>query len=327
MSTRPAASEPAASQRLDAIKRGLTRAGLDPSQQDFLVEYAFDDQGNQPPNVYINVPNDLINVKRCDIVVATCWFTLRAFEDVTEQITMPPPKIIYTGVVDDPNNPNHDHPQVPQPPPRYHNVFGFVSREYDNSGIKDVSNFFQLLKLIIQTNTQNRSLDRVAVIYRGGDPCGDKHFAQINTAFNPQPPQTITKIDVAMLDDTGLANAITQFINGGDPSKSGIIVPPSQFALKRRDWIIRTINAPASTYVPAVYPNRVYVESGGLASYGPVLLDQYEAAGDAVAGILTNPSSFNPGFKKLGNFEPVGNTTIAHIQGIQLPTSVVKFPP
>jgi hypothetical protein len=309
MSTRSGAVEPAAVTRLASFKKGIASGGLDPAQQTFYISYAYENDGTL--NSYDTIAGDLINTKKCDILFATCWFTLRALWGVTEQFPpgAAPPKILYAGMVDAPDNPRHQHPKEPA---RHPNVHGSVSREYD------VHAFVQVLRDIVALNA--RTLSRVAVIYWVGDPCGQVHFDKITQALRPIPT---VAIDV---NDPSLQNLIEDFKHAHS-NDGGIIVPPSQNAAKRRDVLIGAINnAATNPPVPAVYPNRMYVESGGLASYGAVLLDQYELAGKIVATTLQDPNSFPHGPRLNRNFETVGNTATAANQHIRLPADIIHYP-
>jgi putative ABC transport system substrate-binding protein len=63
----------------------------------------------------------------------------------------------------------------------------------------------------------------------------------------------------------------------------GLIVVTGATAIVRRDTIVA---AAAKYRLPAVYPNRVFVAAGGLASYGPDTIDSFRLAAGYVNRIL-----------------------------------------
>ena len=63
----------------------------------------------------------------------------------------------------------------------------------------------------------------------------------------------------------------------------GLIVVVSSIATIQRDLLIKLA---ARHRLPAVYPNRFFVDAGGLMSYGPNLLDGYRRSASYVDRIL-----------------------------------------
>ena len=81
-------------------------------------------------------------------------------------------------------------------------------------------------------------------------------------------------------DDADIERGIAAFAR--DPN-GGLIVVTGATAIVRRDTII----AAAVKYrLPAVYPSRVFVAAGGLASYGPETIDSFRLAAGYVNRIL-----------------------------------------
>ena len=81
-------------------------------------------------------------------------------------------------------------------------------------------------------------------------------------------------------DDADIERGIAAFAR--EPN-GGLIVVTGATAIVRRD----TITAAAAKYrLPAVYPSRVFVAAGGLASYGPETIDSFRLAAGYVNRIL-----------------------------------------
>jgi putative tryptophan/tyrosine transport system substrate-binding protein len=77
-------------------------------------------------------------------------------------------------------------------------------------------------------------------------------------------------------------------------SNSGLIVTSGVFSAVNRDMIINLAN---QSKAPTIYPNRIYVDSGGLMSYGAVTPQLYQDAADFVFRIVAkgaNPGSLPP---------------------------------
>ena len=75
-------------------------------------------------------------------------------------------------------------------------------------------------------------------------------------------------------DDRVAKRAVSDF--AAEPN-SGLIVTASSLATIYSKLII---DLAARYRLPAVYPNRLHVVAGGLASYGPAFLDQFRGAAD-----------------------------------------------
>jgi putative ABC transport system substrate-binding protein len=152
--------------------------------------------------------------------------------------------------------------------------------------------FLELLKQIAPGVT------RVAVIRnptRGG---GKANFAAIQAAASPLGME-VSAIDLRDVDaiERGIANF------AGAPN-GGLVVPPAALATTRRGVIIEL----AARYrLPAVYPLRIFVTDGGLASYGPVTTDLYPRVAGYIDRILKGekpgdlPLQFPTGFELIVN--------------------------
>ena len=138
--------------------------------------------------------------------------------------------------------------------------------EYSMSG-----KWLELLKQIAP------SVTRVAVLRDPAIGSGTSQFAVIQ-AVAPSLRMEVTPVDVRDVGE--IERAVTAFARG---SNGGLIVTASVLAQVHRDLIITLA---ARHRLPAVYPYRFFITSGGLISYGPDPIDQYRRAAGYVDRIL-----------------------------------------
>jgi putative ABC transport system substrate-binding protein len=146
------------------------------------------------------------------------------------------------------------------------NATGFMSIEYSMSG-----KWLQLLKQIAP------SVTRVAVLR---DPVLGLGSSTIQFGVIQAMAQLL-RMEVIPVDVRGeIERAVTAFASG---SNSGLIVTTSTLAQIHREQIITFA---ARHRLPAVYPWRFFVTSGGLISYGPDTIDPLRRAAGYVGRIL-----------------------------------------
>jgi putative ABC transport system substrate-binding protein len=75
--------------------------------------------------------------------------------------------------------------------------------------------------------------------------------------------------------------------------------------------------------LPAVYPNRLHVAAGGLASYGPFFLDQYRRAADYVDRILKGTKPADLPVQAPVRYETALNMKTAKALGITIPETLL----
>ena len=116
------------------------------------------------------------------------------------------------------------------------------------------SKWLELLKEIAPTVT------RVAVLDPGASARGRRDFAMIEAAaqaFAVTPIQALVKTEAA--DIARVIEALAREPNGA------MIVPPSNFFFRLRATIVKLAE---QHRLPAIYSDRIYVDAGGLVSYG-----------------------------------------------------------
>jgi ABC-type uncharacterized transport system substrate-binding protein len=183
------------------------------------------------------------------------------------------------------------------------NATGFTSFEY-GMGAK----WLELLKQIAPAVT------RVAVLRDPTITAGIGQFGAIRTAATP------FGIDVTPVDvrDAGeIERALEAFARS---SSGGLIVPGSALAVVHRKIIVTL----AERYkMPAVYFNRTPVADGGLMSYGPDLIDQYQRAASYVDRILKGEKPADLPVQDPTKYELVINLKAAKALGLSIPPSLL----
>ena len=146
------------------------------------------------------------------------------------------------------------------------NATGFMLFEYSLSG-----KWLELLKQIAPTVT------RAAVLRDPTIASGIGQFAAVQTVA-PSLRVDLSAVDVR--DAAEIERAVTAFARSPN---GGLIVTASALTTRYRDLIIALA---ARLGLPAAYPYRLFVNDGGLISYGPDFLDQYRQAAGYVDRIL-----------------------------------------
>ncbi len=85
----------------------------------------------------------------------------------------------------------------------------------------------------------------------------------------------------------------------------------------------RLVEAVAGSRLPAIYPHRMFVEAGGLVSYGPNLLDLWRRAAAYVDKILKGAKPGDLPVEQPTTFELVINNRTAKAIGLKIPPSLV----
>ena len=146
------------------------------------------------------------------------------------------------------------------------NATGFLLFDYDLS-----AKWLELLKQIAPGVT------RAAVLRDSAIPSGIGQFAIIQYVA-PSVRMEVSPVDVR--DAPAIEPALAAFARSGN---SGLIVSGSPLSLVHRERIVALA---ARHKLPAIYYRRLFVDDGGLLSYGYDLLDQFRRAAGYVDRIL-----------------------------------------
>jgi putative ABC transport system substrate-binding protein len=182
------------------------------------------------------------------------------------------------------------------------NTTGFTLSEYGLSG-----KWLELLKEIAPRVMR-------AAVLRDPVAVGIGQFAAIQAVA---PPLQVELSPVDARDAGEIERAVTAF---ADRPNGALIVTASAFTTIHRELIIGLARR---HQLPAVYPFRYYVTSGGLISYGPDSIDQYRLAARYVDRILRGEKPADLPVQAPTKFELVLNLKAAKALGLDVPATLL----
>jgi putative tryptophan/tyrosine transport system substrate-binding protein len=183
------------------------------------------------------------------------------------------------------------------------NVTGFALFEYGIAG-----KWLELLKQIAPAVT------RVAVMRDPTILLGIGQWAVIQ-AMAPSTGVDLSLVN--MRDASELERDIAAFARS---SNGGLIVTAGTWGTVHRELIVML----AARYrLPAVYFERFFVAGGGLVSYGPHMIDQYQRAAGYVDRILKGEKAADLPVQTPTNYELALNLKTAKALGLTVPPSVL----
>jgi putative tryptophan/tyrosine transport system substrate-binding protein len=291
MSTTP--DEPESQARITALAQGLQEAGW------FVGS-----------NVRIDVRwsgGDLLRVRRDaeelvalspDVLVAGIGPTTQEFQRITR--TLP---IVFTQAVDPVGIGTVKSMAQPGG-----NATGFIQFEYSLS-----AKWLELLRDFVPR------VARVGIVrdrmYDGrAAPVSLGQWAVIGAAASPHGVE-ILPVDVDVTAD--IENAFTEFARGPN---DGLIVGVGTAATIQRKLVVALA---ARHKLPAVYPYRFFVETGGLTSYGPNLIDLYRRSASYVDRILRGEKPDDLPVQAPTKYELVINLKTAKALGLTVPDTLL----
>ena len=183
------------------------------------------------------------------------------------------------------------------------NTTGFLLFEYSISG-----KWLELLKEIAPRVTRVAVLRDPTQVSGGGQLGAIQSAAsQLGVEFRP----------VGVRDAGEIERGITDFARGSD---GGLILTSSTEARDHRELII---GLAAQHRLPAVYFNRLFVEAGGLISYGADTIDPLRRAADYVDRILKGEKPSNLPVQAPTKYDLVINLKTAKALGLEVPATVL----
>ncbi len=181
------------------------------------------------------------------------------------------------------------------------NVTGFTALEYAMAG-----KWLELLKEVAPQVKRVAFLHNPKIVFTG-------NFFRSLTGAAPSLGVEVVPAEVSNAAEIGRAlDALAGQVD------VGFLIAPEGTMTPNRKLIIERA---ASHRVPAIYPFNYYARDGGLASYGPDLLDQYRRAAGYVDRILRGTKPADLPVQTPTKFELVVNLKTAKALGIALPPS------
>jgi putative ABC transport system substrate-binding protein len=163
----------------------------------------------------------------------------------------------------------------------------------------------------------------------------DRRIERVATVFNPQTAPyaqvflrsieatqklfTVTTVAMPIHDVVEIEHAIPNFAS---TPNGGLIVVPDAFALNNRKSII---SLAAKYHVPAIYPFKLFVTSGGLVSYGVDDIDIFRRAASYVDLILNGKKPSDLPVQQPIKYELTINSTTAKALGLTIPDKLLAL--
>lgn len=183
------------------------------------------------------------------------------------------------------------------------NVTGFLNFEYSNS-----AKWLELLKQIAPGVT------RVAVLR---DPTLATGIGQFGVIQNAAASFKVEVVPVNLRAMEDIARGVANF---AQKPYGGVITTANPFAIAHRKEII----ALAERYkLPAVYFEPFFVKDGGLAAYGPDIVDQYRRAAGYVDRILKGEKPADLPVQSPLKYRLAINLKVAKTLGLTLPPALL----
>jgi putative ABC transport system substrate-binding protein len=183
------------------------------------------------------------------------------------------------------------------------NATGFMSYEYSLSG-----KWLELLKQIAPGVT------RVAILRDATQAAATSMFAAMQAVA---PSLGVEIIPVNMRN----ADEIEQSVKTFARSPNGGLIPVSSATAVRHRELILTLAARHK--LPAVYWERFFVAAGGLMSYGPDLVEQFQQAAGYVDRILKGEKPADLPVQTPTKFQLVINLKTARSLGLDVPPTLL----
>ena len=181
------------------------------------------------------------------------------------------------------------------------NATGFTSSDYGMSG-----KWAELLKDIAPR------IKRIGVLRDPDQVSGNGQLGAIQAVA---PLLGVEMTPLACRDAGEIEHGITAFASRPD---GGLIATTSAFAQIQRPLIV---GLTAKYKLPAIYPYRLFVRSGGLMSFGPDVTDQYRRAASYIDRILKGEKPGELPVQQPSKYELAVNMKTARALGLEVPAS------
>jgi putative ABC transport system substrate-binding protein len=183
------------------------------------------------------------------------------------------------------------------------NATGFMQFDYSLSG-----KWLELLKQLAP------AVVRAGVVRDATTPSGIAQFAVIQSVAGSV---GVDIVPVSVRDTNEIERGIARLARYPN---AGLITSTGASVVGHRDFILKLA---AQYRLPAVYPNKTYVDHGGLVSYGPDQVRSARLAAGYVDRILRGTKPADLPVQVPTKYELIVNLKTARTLGLDLPASVV----
>jgi putative ABC transport system substrate-binding protein len=280
--------DPEAKARLAAFRQGLEQLGWK-AGRNITFEYRWP-AGN--PDLIKTYAAELV-ASTPDLILTGVTSGVQALKHQTRTIP-----IIFANVADPVGS-----GLVPSLAKPDGNVTGFTALEY-----AIVGKWLELLKEIAP------GIERVALI-GGPDDVFARSFQRTLEAIAPT--LAVKPVAAEVRSAADIERTIDAFAR--EP-RGGLLVVPALTASLHRALIFRMADRHR---LPAVYPFRFYAVDGGLASYGPDMIDQYRRVAGYVDRILRGAKPADLPVQARTKFDLVINLKTAKALGLEVPPTLL----
>jgi putative ABC transport system substrate-binding protein len=279
------ADDPESQMRLAGFLQGLADLGWRVGQN-LQIDYRWNTGAAVEPARIREFASDALALKPDVVLVAAQGTIVGELEQLTSSVP-----IVFAGPIDPVGGGRVASLARPGG-----NVTGFMSVEYGVSA--------RLLELLKQLAPR---ITRVAVARNPSTPGGIGQYAVVQSAA---PAFRVEPVSIDQRDWAGFERAIAAFAR---EANGGLLVLPSALASSRRDLMIKLA---AQNALPAVYGQGTFVSAGGLASYGPVMIDLFRQAAGYVDRILKGDKPSDLPVQAPTRYETVLNLKTAKALGL-----------
>jgi len=126
--------------------------------------------------------------------------------------------------------------------------------------------------------------------------------------------------EIVTLEASTAKDIDAAFTTAADRNIGALLIDVSSFFSDRREQIVALA---ASLRIPAIYPERVFSEAGGLMSYGASPVTRYRQAGIYVGRILKGEKPSDLPVVQSTKFELVINLKTAKSLGLEVPPTLL----
>jgi putative ABC transport system substrate-binding protein len=158
---------------------------------------------------------------------------------------------------------------------------------------------------------------RIAVLVDPNNPIIAK-----TTVQDAQKAAPIMGLQTQIIDATTVGEINEVFAAFERDRPDALFVAPDSFLTSRR---VQLATLAARDRIPATYPNRDYVEVGGLMSYGPDFTDIFRQVGVYTGSILKGAKPAELPVLQSNKFDLVINLTTAKALGIEVPLNLLSI--